>query len=166
MKESRNNLPFWAMTAAMLFLGLACGSGSNGGKGGAGGGTGGTGGAGGGEENGGDPELIGAWTGTEMNAADSFVWTFTFEGATVWVTTSGVEAYSGTYTADPLSDPKNITVLIESSPYTAHIGKTENAIYMIEDTTLTFAGNEPGNQAFPTAFEPHGQTRVFVLTKE
>jgi uncharacterized protein (TIGR03067 family) len=166
MKGIRNNLLLLAAISTILSSSLACGKSSSGGQGGTGGEIGGTGGTGGGGDEGGDPELVGTWSGNEMSGASALVWTFTFEGGKAWVTTSGVEAYSGAYAADPLGDPKSLTILIESSPYTAHIGKTTNAIYQIEDTTLTFAGNEPGNPAVPTAFESRGNTRLFLLTKE
>ena len=165
MKEVRKSLGLLAIIAAVLSGSLGCGNGSSGGTGGTGGGGGGSGGAGGGVDNGGDPDLIGTWTGAEVGAG-SIVWTFVIEGDTVAVTTSGVEAYAGPYTADPTSDPKRFTAQITSCPYTPYIGKTTNGIYEIEGTTLTFAGNEPGNPAVPTSFVPTGATRVYVLTKQ
>jgi uncharacterized protein (TIGR03067 family) len=115
---------------------------------------------------GGDPDLVGVWIGNEVGD-DVTIWVYTFSGAgTIEVTTSGVEAYKGTYTADPLSSPKRLTGEITDCPYAPYVGQTTNAIYKIEGTGLTFAGNEPGNSAVPTSFTPGGNTRVFLLVKQ
>lgn len=118
-------------------------------------------------QGGGDPALIGTWSGNEVGDT-STVWTFVIDATTMTVASSGVEEYAGTYTADPTSNPKRLTALITSCPFTAYIGKTSNGIYQVEGngpSTLTFAGNEPGNPAVPTSFTP-SETRVFVLTKQ
>src|SRR5258706_9319999 len=96
-------------------------------------------------------ELIGTWTGHEVGTT-SPVWTFTFSATTAVVTTSGTEAYQGTYTIDAVTTPRRVTIVITSSAYPPYVGKTSNGIYKIEGTTLTFAGNEPGNPASPTSF--------------
>jgi uncharacterized protein (TIGR03067 family) len=110
-------------------------------------------------------ELVGTWTGHEVGTT-SPTWTFTFTATTADVTTSGTEAYQGTYTVDTTATPKRATIVITQSAFPAYVGKTSNGIYKIEGTTLTFAGNEPGNAAVPTSFTPNGVTRVFTLTKQ
>lgn len=114
---------------------------------------------------GGDPELVGNWSGKELSSPSS-EWTFAITDTTVDVQTSGIEAYKGTYTADPTSNPRQLTIVITDGAFAAYVGKNSNAIYKIEETTLTLAGNEPGISAMPTSFATGGTARIFVLTKQ
>jgi uncharacterized protein (TIGR03067 family) len=121
---------------------------------------------GGDSKGGGDPDLDGTWVGKEVGD-DYTIWTYSLAASgSVDVTTStGDEWYKGTYTADTASDPKQWTGKITACPYPPYVGATSHAIYKIEGTTLTFAGNEPGDSAVPTSFSD-GHARVYVLTKQ
>jgi uncharacterized protein (TIGR03067 family) len=117
-----------------------------------------------GPEPGGDDNLLGTWVGTEIGG--SAVWSFTFNATSATVTTDSVEAYTGTWSATPTADPKQLSLKITQCDYPAYVGQTSKAIYKIESDLLTFAGNEPGVAATPTSFTPGGGTRVFELTKQ
>jgi uncharacterized protein (TIGR03067 family) len=120
---------------------------------------------GGGSQGGGDPALVGTWVGTEATSG-STVWTFTITSTDAEVKMSTVAAYKGTYTADASSNPKQITITITDSATSTYVGKASNGIYKIEGTTMTFAGNEPGNSARPADFSPGGLAMVFTLSKQ
>ncbi len=120
---------------------------------------------GGGSQGGGDPALVGTWVGTEATGG-STLWTFTITATDAEVKMATVAAYKGTYTADASSNPKRITITITDSGTSTYVGKSSNGIYKIEGSTLTFAGNEPGNSARPADFTPGGDAMVFTLTKQ
>lgn len=86
-----------------------------------------------------DSGLSGTWSGTQQGSA-SPVYTFTFTD--------------------------QITSTITASVNPLYVGKTSNAIYLISGTKLSFAGNEPGNAARPTAFATAGNTVAFDLTRQ
>jgi hypothetical protein len=115
---------------------------------------------------GGDPWLVGTWIGKEVGD-DRTVWTYSFTASSVDATSSGMEWYKGTYTADTASDPKRWTGKITDCHYAPYVGATSNAIYKIESNiegaTLTFAGYEPGVSDVPTSFSD-SRARVYVLT--
>ena len=58
--------------------------------------------------------------------------------------------------------------IIQQCPLQKYVNKTANFIYRIDEKTLTLAGNEPGQETVPTAFERNAtsQTRVMELTKQ
>jgi hypothetical protein len=119
---------------------------------------------GGDSKGGGDPELVGTWIGKEAGD-DRTVWTYSFTASSVDATSSGMEWYKGTYTADTSSDPKRWAGKISDCPSPQYVGASSNAIYKIEAATLTFAGYEPGVSDVPTSFSD-GRARLFVLTKQ
>ena len=116
---------------------------------------------------GGDPALVGTWSGTVVNGGAA-IWTFTFTATTMDVesTDTGAFTYKGDYAVDATSNPKRLTGHITECSLPAYVNLVSNAIYKIEGTTLTFAGNEPGNAAAPTSFTPGGNTVVFTLTRQ
>ncbi len=120
---------------------------------------------GGGSQGGGDPALVGTWVGTEATTT-GVVWTFTITATDAEVEMATVPAYKGTYTADASSNPKRLTITITDSATSTYVGKTSNGIYKIEGSTLTFAGNEPGNSARPADFTPGGDAAVFTLNRQ
>ena len=121
-----------------------------------------------GSSGGGDPALVGTWIGTEVGYAGSGTWTFSITASGMDVKSSSGEGYKGTYTADTSVDPKRFAGTVTECPAPEFVGKPVNGIYKIEGTTLTFAGNIPGDTTFPTSFTSGGahQTRVFTLTKQ
>lgn len=78
------------------------------------------------------------------------------------------EWYEGKMTLVQNVTPKRSAILITDCPVPQYTNTTAHAIYKIEGKTLTIAGNEPGNAAWPTGFERSqvNQTRVFVFTKQ
>jgi uncharacterized protein (TIGR03067 family) len=75
------------------------------------------------------------------------------------------EWYKGTFTLHEDTTPKQMIVVITDCPAPQYIGKTANAIYRIENGTLTIAGNEPGNPAMPATFDAPG-TRLVTFTAQ
>ena len=125
-----------------------------------------------GTQSSGDPALLGTWVGTVADGSatspDPTLWTFTVTSTGADVKMGTFAAYKGTYVADPSSNPKSITITITESAIPAYVGLASNGIYKIEDSTLTFAANQPGVAARPTDFtpSPDGVTLVFTLTKQ
>jgi uncharacterized protein (TIGR03067 family) len=70
------------------------------------------------------------------------------------------EWYKGTFTLHEDTTPKQMIVVITDCAAPQYIGKTANAIYKIENGTLTIAGNEPGNPAMPAAFDAPGTRQL------
>ena len=75
------------------------------------------------------------------------------------------EWYKGTFTLHEDTTPKQMIVVITDCAAPQYVGKTANAIYKIENGTLTIAGNEPGNPAMPAAFDAPG-TEVMTFTAQ
>ena len=78
------------------------------------------------------------------------------------------EWYVGKLTLIPNTNPRQATVLIAECGIQKYVNQTAKAIYKIKGKTLTIAGNEPGNEVVPTAFERSvaSQTRAFVVTRQ
>ena len=72
------------------------------------------------------------------------------------------EWYKATFTLREDTDPKQLVATITECPFPKYVGKTSQAIYRIENGTLTIAGNEPGNPAVPAGFDAPG-ARVIVF---
>jgi uncharacterized protein (TIGR03067 family) len=113
-----------------------------------------------------DPALVGTWTGTGTASGSSTAWTFVFTATTADVKMAGSSAFSGTYTVDTTTTPKQLTLTISASLNTAYVGKSSNAIYEVVGNKLRYAGNEPGVSARPTTFSASSATPVFDLTKQ
>jgi hypothetical protein len=77
------------------------------------------------------------------------------------------EWYEGRLALQPSTSPKQAMVVIQRCALPQYLGKTENFIFKIEGMKLTLAGNEPGKDTIPTAFErsPASETRLFEFTK-
>ena len=75
------------------------------------------------------------------------------------------EWYKATFTLHEDTTPKQLVAVITECPIPQYVGKTANAIYRIENGTLTLTGNEPGNPAVPVAFDAPG-TRQIVFKIE
>jgi uncharacterized protein (TIGR03067 family) len=78
------------------------------------------------------------------------------------------EWYVGKLTLIPNTNPRQATVLIAECGIQKYVNQTAKVIYKIKGKTLTIAGNEPGNEVVPTAFERNAasQTRAFVVTRQ
>ena len=111
-------------------------------------------------------ELEGTWIGYELDGEPGD-WTFSFSGNEGSVHNHNYEeSYSGTFTINSQTSPKQIDLTIEECSYSPFIGETSLGIYEIEDNTLTFAGCEPGENVRPTTFSTEGNPRVYILNKQ
>jgi uncharacterized protein (TIGR03067 family) len=70
----------------------------------------------------------------------------------------------GIFTLHEDTNPKQIIATILEAPDARVVGQTIHAIYRIESTTLTLAGNQPGNPDVPSGFEAPN-LRMLVLKK-
>ena len=70
------------------------------------------------------------------------------------------ERYKATFTLREDMSPKQFVAVITECPAPQYVGKTANAIYRVEDGTLTITGNEPGNPAMPAVFDAPGARRI------
>ncbi len=85
--------------------------------------------------------------------------TFEFRGANT------NEWYQGTFALHEDTSPKQIVAAITACSIPEYVGKTEHAIYRIEeDGTLTLTGTEPGTPQAPASFDAP-DTRRLVLKK-
>jgi len=75
------------------------------------------------------------------------------------------EWYKGTFILHEDTTPKQMIVTITDCPAPQYVGKIANAIYKIENGTLTIAGNEPGNPAMPATFDAPG-SRLVTFTAQ
>jgi uncharacterized protein (TIGR03067 family) len=75
------------------------------------------------------------------------------------------EWYKGTFTLREDTTPKQMIVTITDCAAPQYIGKIANAIYKVENGTLTIAGNEPGNPAIPPSFDAPG-TRLVTFNAQ
>jgi uncharacterized protein (TIGR03067 family) len=115
-----------------------------------------------------EPALQGTWAGQEIGGPQGECRltvsgnVIKFQGAIAG------EWYEATITLKPKASPKRAMVLIERCPVPQYVNKTTLFIYKIVGKTLTLAGNEPGNEKEPTAFErnPDNPVRTFVLNKQ
>ena len=111
--------------------------------------------------------LQGKWTGEEAGAPAKGINTLALTGSNLefhGVNTN--EWYKGTYTLHEDANPKQMIVVVTDCPAPQYVGKTANAIYQIVDGALTITANEPGNPAFPAAFNaPNMPAIVFKMEK-
>jgi uncharacterized protein (TIGR03067 family) len=66
------------------------------------------------------------------------------------------EWYKGTFVLHEDANPKQMIITITDCPFPKYVGKVANAIYRVENGTLTIAGNEPGKPNMPTGFDDQG----------
>ncbi len=109
--------------------------------------------------------LQGKWKGQETGAkgtASAVVSgsSLEFHGA------NPAEWYKATFTLHEEANPKQLVAVITECPAPLYIGKTANAIYRIEDGTLTITGNEPGNPAMPAAFDAPGSRQIIFKAEK
>ena len=71
------------------------------------------------------------------------------------------EWYKGIAVINQEMTPRQADFTISECAMPDYIGKIAKSIYKLEESTLTIAGSEPGDDSRPTSFEPSGGTRVF-----
>jgi len=109
--------------------------------------------------------LQGTWSGSEAGQESGKCTLTVSENTMDFKGPSDQEWYKATFTLDESVNPKAGDVTITDCPAPDYVGKVGRIIYKIEDSTLTIAGSEPGEEARPSSFDGTGDTRVFVLTK-
>jgi len=115
-----------------------------------------------------EPALQGTWIGQEVGGPQGEC-RLTVSGNSIKFQGARAEEwYEATITLKPKASPKRATALIERCPAPQYVHKTTNFLYKIEGKTLTLAGNEPGSEKEPTAFErnPDNPVRTFVFNKQ
>ena len=115
-----------------------------------------------------EPALQGTWVGQEVGRPQG-EYRLTVSGNSIRFQGARAEEwYEATITLKPKANPKRAAAMIERCPAPQYVNKTANFIYKIEGRTLTLAGNEPGSEKEPTAFErnPDNPVRTFVFNKQ
>ena len=105
--------------------------------------------------------LQGTWKGQEIVASAKGSSSLVLSGANLEFHGANTnEWYKATFTLREDTNPKQLVAVITECPAPQYVGKTANAIYRVEDGTLTIAGNEPGNPAMPATFDARGARRI------
>jgi uncharacterized protein (TIGR03067 family) len=115
-----------------------------------------------------EPALQGTWVGQEVGGPQGECRLIVSGNSIKFQGARAEEWYEATITLKAKASPKHVAVLIERCPAPQYVNKTTNFIYKIEGKTLTLAGNEPGSEKEPTAFErnPDNPVRTFVFNKQ
>jgi uncharacterized protein (TIGR03067 family) len=109
--------------------------------------------------------LQGTWTGKELSADSDDACRLVVSGQNFeFHGPDPNEWYKGTFTLREGSDPKVMVAAITECPVEKYIGKTDFAIYRLENGTLTLTAREPGNPDVPAGFDaPESRRFVFKL---
>jgi len=107
--------------------------------------------------------LQGAWTGKELSADSDAPCRLVVSGQNFeFHGPDPNEWYKGTFTLREDSNPKVLVAAISECPVEKYNGKTDFAIYRLENGTLTLTAYEPGNPEVPAGFDAP-ETRRFVF---
>jgi regulation of enolase protein 1 (concanavalin A-like superfamily) len=109
--------------------------------------------------------LQGTWIGRQVGGGPAHTSTLVIHDSTIELRGANPsDLLKGTFSLHP-GYPKQIVIVIVESPMSEYVGKTVNAIYLFKNGTLTIAGNEPGNPAFPRSFN-EANANTFIFRKE
>jgi uncharacterized protein (TIGR03067 family) len=107
--------------------------------------------------------LQGTWTGKELSADSDDPCRLVVSGQTFeFHGPDANEWYKGTFTLREDSNPKVMVAAITECPVEKFNGKTDYAIYRLDNGTLTLTACEPGNPEVPAGFDAP-ETRRFVF---
>jgi uncharacterized protein (TIGR03067 family) len=107
--------------------------------------------------------LQGTWTGKDLSADSDAPCRLIVSGqAFEFHGPDANEWYKGTFTLREDANPKVLVASISECPVDKYIGKTDYAIYRLENGTLTLTAREPGNPDVPSGFDAP-ETRQFVF---
>jgi uncharacterized protein (TIGR03067 family) len=107
--------------------------------------------------------LQGTWTGKELSADSDDACRLVVSGEKFeFHGPDPNEWYKGTFTLREDSNPKVLVAAITECPVEKYNGKTDYAIYRLENGTLTLTAYEPGNPEVPAGFDAP-ETRRFVF---
>src|SRR5690349_17935506 len=101
--------------------------------------------------------LQGTWKGNEIRSNAKGSASLVLSGANLEFRGADTnEWYKATFTLREDTNPKQLVAVITECPAPQYVGKTANAIYRVENGTLTITGNEPGNPVMPATFDAPG----------
>jgi uncharacterized protein (TIGR03067 family) len=109
-------------------------------------------------------ELEGTWVGT-ADGEYGGEWTFIFSKNKVEAKGPQSEYYSGTFTLNTKTNPKQADFKIDKCSMSQYVGETALGIYKLEGNKLTMAASEPGSFSRPSYLESGSGARLFSLTK-
>jgi uncharacterized protein (TIGR03067 family) len=73
--------------------------------------------------------------------------------------------FKATFSLREDTNPKQLIAIVTEGPDPQNVGKTANAIYQIQDGTLTITVNEPGDPAVPAGFDAPGADKFVFKQK-
>ena len=110
--------------------------------------------------------LQGTWSGRDIEASGTGWSSLVFQGSNLDFHSANTNYWSkGTFSLREDTNPKQLVEVITECQDPQYVGKTANAIYQIQDGTLTIAFNEPGDPAVPAGFDEPGADKL-VLKKD
>jgi uncharacterized protein (TIGR03067 family) len=105
-------------------------------------------------------KLQGTWVGNELGLDGEA--RIVFSGDTIdFKGAHPQEWYKGIAVINAEMTPRQADFTISECAMPDYIGKIAKAIYKLEESTLTLAGSEPGDESRPTSFDPSRGIRVF-----
>jgi len=105
-------------------------------------------------------KLQGTWVGKELGRDGEA--RIIFSGETIdFKGAHPQEWYKGIAVINTELTPRQADFTISECAMPDYVGKIAKAIYKLEESTLTLAGSEPGNESRPTSFDPSEGIRVF-----
>jgi uncharacterized protein (TIGR03067 family) len=110
--------------------------------------------------------LQGTWSGQEMGVKGTESPSLVIRGSNLeFHGANSNEWYKATFSLREDTNPKQLVAVITECPFRQYVGKTENAIYQIQNGTLTLTGNEPGNPAMPMGFDAPSARKIVFKQK-
>ena len=108
--------------------------------------------------------LQGTWISQGTGATNST--SLLFRGANVEVDGPNAKLfYKATFSLREDTNPKQLVAVITECTISQWVGKTINAIYQIQDGTLTITANGVGNAAVPASFDAPGAPKTIYKHK-
>jgi len=105
-------------------------------------------------------KIQGTWVGKELGRDGGA--RIVFSGNTVdFKGAHPQEWYKGIAVINTDVTPKQADFTISECAMPNYVGKIAKSIYKLEESTLTIAGSEPGDESRPTSFEPSEGIRIF-----
>src|ERR1035437_7272679 len=110
--------------------------------------------------------LQGTWKGQEIGVNAKGSPSLVLSGANLEFRGADTnEWYKATFTLREDTNPKKLIAVVTDCPFPQYVGKTSQAIYRIENGTLTLAANEPGNSAVPANFDASNARVILFKVK-
>ncbi len=105
-------------------------------------------------------KLQGTWIGRELGREGEAK--IVFAGDTIdFKGAHPQEWYKGIAVMNAEMTPRQADFTISECAMPDYVGKIAKPIYKLQESTLTIAGSEPGDESRPASFDPSGGIRVF-----